>query len=405
MLCAAAMISYLSRNAIGVAEEDVREHFSLTETQMGWVMSAFFITYAFMQIPCGRLCEIWGSRRALATFAVIWSFATMSFGLAMGLWTLLLARLVMGCAQAGLFPGSVISIGHWIPESRRAVANGSLAASMSVGGAVASILTGELLEAGVGWRTVFVIYLVPGVLWALWFYTRFRDKPADETSEERAKPADREGAVADRPSQAWASLFRSRTLWLICAQQACRASGYGFFLTWFPTFLKRTQEVDTATSGWLSSLPLFAVVIGSPTGGMLIDFIWRRTGSRRMSRQVPAAVFLSLSASLLVVAYFVSSSGIEIVLITLSTFSFALAGPCAYSITIDLGGRHVASVFSTMNMCGNLAAILMPIAVPVLVGWTGDWNHALLLVAAIYFFGAVCWMLLDPEKSILREEE
>ena len=109
-LCAAAMISYISRNALSVAEDRVREELELSLLEMGWVMSAFFITYALFQIPGGWLARVWGSRRALAVFACVWSVSTALMGVAAGFWSLFLTRLVMGMAQAGLFPGSAISI-------------------------------------------------------------------------------------------------------------------------------------------------------------------------------------------------------------------------------------------------------------------------------------------------------
>ena len=102
-------------------------------------------------------------------------------GLAAGLWSLLLARLVIGWAQAGLFPGCVISISQWLPASRRALACGCLASSMSIGGAVAAALTGLLLWAGIHWRWVFPLASLPGILWAVWFYGWFRDRPEQFT--------------------------------------------------------------------------------------------------------------------------------------------------------------------------------------------------------------------------------
>jgi len=413
-LCLAAMVSYISRNSISVAEEDVRRDLCLTKIEMGWVMSAFFLTYALFQIPCARICEARGSRRSLAAFAIVWSLSTACLGFATGLWSLIAMRLLMGVAQAGLFPGSVISIGRWLPTDRRAFASGSLASSMSIGGVIAASLTGALLGAGLYWRWVFVLFVVPGLVWAWWFRRWFRDRPDAHAGvnegelelirDGRDPGATRDNATAsDRPGREdpiWRTLLTSRPLLLICGQQFFRAAGYIFYATWFPTYLKETANVTTAQSGFLASLPLLAVVVGSPLGGALADRVWRRTRSRRWSRQLFAMFFLTLSAALVVIAYLVTSTPIIMTLITASSFSFALAGPCSYTITIDMGGRHVASVFSTMNMCGNIAAMITPLAIPVIVEATGEWNHALLLVGGIYLAAAVCWALLDPNGSI-----
>jgi ACS family glucarate transporter-like MFS transporter len=82
------------------------------------------------------------------------------------------------------------------------------------------------------------------------------------------------------------------------------------------------------------------------------------------------------------------------------SFASAFAGPCAYAISIDMGGKHVAPVFSTMNMSGNLGAMLFPSVVPLLVGPSRDWDLVLLFVAAIHLAAAVCWLCLNPSGTI-----
>jgi hypothetical protein len=103
-LCLAATIAYIPRNCIGVSEGSIRASLGLSEYEMSWVMSSFFITYAVLQIPTAWLGHVWGARRALTVFAVSWSVASGLVGLALGMPLLLLTRLGMGAAQAGLFP-------------------------------------------------------------------------------------------------------------------------------------------------------------------------------------------------------------------------------------------------------------------------------------------------------------
>ena len=108
-LCLAAAVSYIARNSISVAEEDVRLELGMSISSMGWVMSAFFITYAVFQIPAGRVADVWGSRKALTVFAVVWSVSSVFMGLAMGFWSLFMARLVMG-VSAGIFLSEVLGL-------------------------------------------------------------------------------------------------------------------------------------------------------------------------------------------------------------------------------------------------------------------------------------------------------
>ncbi len=419
-LCAAASISYLARNCIGVAEQAVRNEFGLTLDQMSWIMSGFFITYAAFQIPCGWLADAWGSRRALPLYAAVWSVATVATGLAGGFWILFLTRLLAGIGQAGIFPGSVNTISRWIPISRRALACGALASFMSVGGAVAVALTGLLLDGGnwfglqvpsLSWRWVFALFALPGFVWTMWFYYWFRDDPRQHGSVnpaeleliqvpgDTAAPSKQPGPIA-RPIP-WTSILTHRDMWWICGQQFFRAAGYIFYATWFPTYLQKTRGVSTAQSGLLTSLPLLAVVVGALLGGLLVDWVFNRTKSVRLSRQVIGIVAMLACAGFIFAAYFVQETMAAVSLITAGSFCAALAGPCGYSITIDKGGDHVAIVFSTMNMMGNIGAAICPVVVARLVTLTGSWDLVLFLFAGIYVAAAICWGALDPTGTIL----
>jgi nitrate/nitrite transporter NarK len=106
---------------------------------------------------------------------------------------------------------------------------------------------------------------------------------------------------------------------------------------------------------------------------------------------------------LTVLAYGAEGVGAAIALLSAGSFLAALSGPCAYAITIDLGGAHVASVFSAMNMAGNVGALVCPVAVERLVAWSGRWDHVLVLFAAVYLVAALAWALLR-HRPLLEED-
>src|SRR5262245_55959226 len=103
-LCAAAAIAYIHRQCISVPAREIQYDLQIDPQQMGWVMSAFFITYAAFQIPSGWLGDRWGTRLALSLFALVWSAATAFMGLAWSFASLMTARQLGGMAQAGSFP-------------------------------------------------------------------------------------------------------------------------------------------------------------------------------------------------------------------------------------------------------------------------------------------------------------
>jgi len=437
-LCAAAALAYIPRNAIAVAESTVRADLGLSKEQSGLLMSAFFFSYALCQVPTAQFGQRLGPRRALPLFAAVWSVATALTAFVSGLGGFIVARVAQGIAQAGLFPVSTLTIAKWFPRTGRAFATGALGSCMSVGSAVCAWLTGVLLEAldphvgpGWNWRLTFLLFGVPGLVWAVWFWKWFRDEPRGHPAVNAAEVELIEGPVASEPQShgapvsdparivsapqlagqetgappttPWLALYSSPALWWICAQQVCRAAGYMFFTSWFATYLQETRGVGIAKSGFLNMLPLLAVVLGGLTGGAVSDWLLARTASRNIARRWMSMVSLFACAGLIFSALAIEDALAAVLVISAGSFCFAMAAPCAYTITIDMGGSQIATVHATMNMMGNLGAWAFPIAVPWLLRHTGSWDAVLLVFGSLFLTAAVFWLLLKPEGTVLDQ--
>jgi ACS family glucarate transporter-like MFS transporter len=424
-LSLAALLAYMQRNSIAVVEKEMRAELGLSEEAMGLAMSSFFISYALLQIPTGWLGDRGGTRRMMPAFMLLASAAMGATALAGGLAGLLAARLGMGTGQAGLLPCATGSVSRWLPMTRRAFASGVLGAAMSVGGALGAALTGALVGP-LGWRWLFLLYALPGVAWAIWFACWFRDRPQDHPGVNPAELAlIRQGSpatenlsgssefVTERLDKSldvvgptpWAAIFTSPAMIAICGQQFFRAAGYMFYGSWFATYLREAREVSLQEAGILTSLPLVAVVAGTLIGGLTSDRVLAATGSRRLARQGLSVATMVACAGFILLARPVGDPWAAVLLITAGSFCSSFAGPCAYAISIDMGGRHVAAVFATMNMAGNLGAMLFPLAVPLLVGPGRNWELVMYAFAALYLAAAACWLALDPRGTIADREQ
>ncbi len=333
-------------------------------------------------------------------------------GLAPGFMVLIFGQLLMGIAQAGIFPASCNSISHWISSARRSFSCGILAGGMQVGAAVSTLLAGVLL-AVIGWRWVFIAFAIPSIFWAVGFFIRFRNDPGKDPSVNTAEleliEAGREDESPDTENEnheptPWGADFSNSAMWALCGQQIFRAAGYMFFASWFPTFLQETRGVSVGESGGLQALVFGATLGGSLIGGILVDRVWKKTGSLRLSRGGVGAVFMFLCGALILGAYFVHNITFAIALLTAGAFCAAMAGPSAFSSTIDIGGRHIPQVFGVMNMSGNFAAAACPVLVGYLFDWTENWNLVLVLFAFVYIAGGICWVFVDPAKRISSQK-
>lgn len=425
-LASAASIAYLCRNCIGVAEKTIREDLGLSEQQMGHVMALFFWSYALAQIPGGRLGEKFGSRKVLPALSSLGSIAMILWSTAGSILALMAGRIAIGLAQAGLFPCSTNTIARWFPGTERAFASGTLGAAMNLGAILAAPLTGWLLDL-ISWRTVFVLYAMPGFLWALGFHRWFRDAPADHASVNDAELTLIVGstdhgqtpsahAPVDDEAIPWKDLLTSPKLLMICGQQFFRAAAAVWFASWFATYLQETRGVTRAASGVLTAIPLAASMIAPLCAGGLSDYVLRRTGNRGLARKGVAAVALLACSVLVFSAWFIEDATLASLVIGAGAFFAACAGPCAYSITMDMGGRHVATVFSTMNMIGNFGAAIFAQIVPTYRQWVlshdslmalcggNSWNAVLLLFGTTYVLAAACWLMLDTTGNVITRD-
>jgi MFS transporter, ACS family, D-galactonate transporter len=411
-LATAAGLAYFCRNATGVPESAIRTELGLSFEQSGWLLSAFFWSYAIFQVPSGWFAERVGSRIALSISVFAWSIAMLGMGLAPGFWLLIAAQATMGIAQAGLMPAAVNSIGRWMPLAQRSAACGILGAGMQVGAVASSGLAGALIDP-LGWRLVFIAFAVPGILWTFGFFARFRDDPAEvlpsDSPELELIRAGRniEDVKAQNDvgeARALLAIMRNPTMWWLCGQQICRSAGYQFFPTWFPTFLQQTHHVSAKTSAYLQGTVFAGVLLGCVFGGFVTDWVWRRTGSLRVSRGGVGAASLIICAVTFISAWFIESTAAAIGLLAIGNFCAAFAGPSAFAATIDIGGRRVPQAAGLMNMVGNLSAAACPVLVARLFQSTTNWNLILPVFAGIFFAGAVCWLFVNPHRPIQYAE-
>jgi sugar phosphate permease len=454
-LCAITTINYLQRNSIGGAETTIRQDLGLTIQDTGDAISAFFLTYALCQVPSGWLAQRWGGKQALTLYAAGWSIVMAFSALAASADALVVDRWAMGALQAGIFPCCTMILASWYPATRRGFASAVLTSFMLIGGVIASVLTGLLIGA-LGWRWLFLLYAAPGLLWAAWFALWFRNQPEDHpgvnigelaiirtgssdplpesgplfepaetpigiTAKSQSlsalsgpsgptaltaapplsPPSSEQNEPAPRPAGSWGWIILSlMTLLLICVQQFCRAGALRFFDFWLPTYLQEARGQSRAAANLWTSLPLWTGVVGSMTGGILSDFVLARTASRRAARQGVAVGGILLGLFCCWLAYGLADVGAAMSVAAAGVCLISFSSPCAYALTMDMGGRNLGVIFATMNMAGNLGAWAFNKAVPRVVISSAGWNGALLLFAVLYLVAVVCWLLINPNGTI-----
>ncbi|MES2790211.1 MAG: MFS transporter [Planctomycetota bacterium] len=409
-LCALAAVSNLQRN-LGVAESTVRDQLDLSLEQMGLLQSCFFWSYALFQVPTAWLGHRWGPRFGLTVFCLTWSLATGLTGMANSFWLLCAARVISGIGQAAALPCIAEVLSQWFSQSVRGRATALISASMQIGAALNAWTTASLLKTfsltGYFWALA-----VPGFIWGVGFYLWFRNSPRDFTTLSPTELAELPAPHHQGPGGgdfSWLKLLSSPVLWLISAQQFCRAAGYIFFATWFATYLQETRHFDVQQSGIATGCTFAGVLLGALFGGTISDWILQRTGSARWARQGVAIASMVSCAACITASYALPGNDrlvaiLSMSLMTLGTFFAGVGGPAGYTVTMDISGKSVAIVFGFMNMAGNFGAALFPLLVPLLLGPSKDqWGQVIFVVVGLYLGAAVFWSLINPHRTVFGE--
>jgi len=384
LLATGTMINYLDRTVLGIAAPDVSREFHLSPEVMGVVLSAFSWAYVAGQIPGGIVLDRLGARLTYFLSVTLWSLFTLLQGFAVNLSSLMGARLGLGLCEAPCFPANNQVVTAWFRQHERARAT----AVYTVGEYVGLACFGPALlwtSSHYGWRTMFVAVGAVGVLFGLVWWWLYRD-PAEEAGRARAKGTPFSWKQVGQ-------LLRARQVAGACLGQFGGYSTMIFFLTWFPTYLATERHMPWIRVGWFSVLPFLAGGAGVLFGGWLSDYLIRRTGSINLARKLPLIAGL-LGASSIIGADYATKDGVVIAILSLAFFSQGMTG-LGWAIISDIAPRNLTGLTGAIfGFSANLAGIITPIVIGVVVGRTGSFAWALAYVGAVALMGAVAYLFI-----------
>jgi MFS transporter, ACS family, D-galactonate transporter len=399
LITAATLINYLDRTVISVAAPLLSKDLQLSPAVMGLVFAAFSWTYAVSQIPGGILLDRIGVRLTYFLSIALWSVCTTLQGLSSGLASLLSARLALGVAEAPAFPCNSRVLSTWFPQHERARATGVYSIGQYFGLAFLSPVL-LWISAAWGWRALFLIVGVTGILFALIWITVYRDP---HTSR-RINQAELDhiaagGGLAERHT---ATRFEWRSIGLLMRQRQVLGASIGqfasnstlvFFLTWFPTYLATERHMAWLQIGFYAVLPFIAATVGVVSGGVLSDFLLRRTGSANIARKLPIVSGLLL-ASTIVAADFLDNDTAVIAVMSLAFFGQGMCN-LGWTLITDVAPKRLLGLTTGLfNLCANLAGIVTPLVVGLIVSATGSFALALGFIAILAIGGVFSYIFL-----------
>lgn len=397
-LMLAGIVNYLDRSTLSIANHSISEEMGLNASQMGLLLSAFSIAYAFSQLPIGALLDKFGARAMLGLGMLVWSVAQLTGGLVHTLQQFLVARVFLGLGEAPQFPAGAKVVSEWFAMRERGGPTGIFVASSTIGPALAPpILT--ILMLSFGWRTMFIIMGVLGVAVALGWYAFYRNRNEVElTSSEMLYLAEGDSGsevVQKLSFPEWKNLFRHRTTWGMLFGFMGVIYMVWLYLTWLPAYLEHERHLSIARTGWVVSIPYIFGTLGMISSGYIADWLMARGMAPMNSRKWPICVGLIGAACFTIPAAYTPSTVMAIVYISAAMAFVNMASGGAWALVSVAIPRHmVASLGSMQNFGGYLGGSLAPLITGVVVDQTHSFVNALLISAAVAFAAALVYMFV-----------
>ena len=390
---ALAMVMYIQRVAISAAAPYITKDFNLTNTEMGWVFSAFAASYALMEIPMGLMGDKLGVRRILTQVVLLWSLFTALTGAAWNLGSLLVIRFMFGTGEAGCFPNLTRMLSAWLPVGERVKAQALMWAFGRWGGALAPPIA-LLAITQLGWRWGFVALSLLGLVWVAVFLPWFRNDPAEHkgvnAEELKLLESSRELVLHDH-GMPWYRLLLQKDIAFLGLQYFGFSYTWYFYVTWLPTWLQRVHGLTKVETAGYAMLPLALGGVGSIVSGLL---------PLSIPRKWVAIGGFTVTGLLILVIPGIQDVKVAMALMALASFSSDLTMPISWNTCVEIGKQYTATVSSTMNMLGNLAGFTAPLVGGIILDHTNqDWNMVLRTMAVAAFMSAACWFFIDPDKS------
>ena len=400
-------VVFIDRSNISIAGTYIAADFNITKPQLGWVFSAFLFGYAAFQIPAGWVVGKLGPRRTL-TYGLLW-WSALSVATALvpsdmehSLWLLIAVRFILGLGEAVAYPSSNQFIAAWFPAEERGKANGWVFGGVGFGSGIAPPLV-ALVIYNYGWHMVFYVSAVIGLIVVAIWHRVARDTPAEHpgvTAEEKAhiRAGTARELAGAMPPVPWGRIFTSRVVWGTTLAYA--AFGYVAFIfhTWFFIYLKDGRGLDLKSSALLGMLPFIAMTVCCLLGGVISDWLVKRSG-QYIGRSAFGAATLFLSAIFLIIGSQAENTTAAALVLAGGAGVLYLGQPTYWAVAADYGGRYTAVVSGIINTSGQIAGAATASLTPLFAERFG-WETAFYVAAVICLICTAPWLIVNPNRRL-----
>jgi sugar phosphate permease len=406
ILSIGGVINYIDRGSLAIANTTIRADLGMSATRMGVLLSVFSLAYAFSQLPMGILLDRFGERVVLGAGMFLWSATQAATGLVRGFASFFAARIGLAVGESPFVVSAVKSVNDWFDVRDRATPMGIVNSATTLGQAIAPpILTVAMLA--FGWRGMFMLIGVPGLLLSIAWYIFYRDRKSVVLDSAEAARLDTSGQrhdLAQISLAQWLSLFRLRTMWGMMLGFGGINYTVWLYMSWMPNYLEAAQHISIAATGILAVIPFFCGAVGMFLSGVVADrLVCRGVPPIRAHRTLLIIGMTCSAACTLLVDRIPNATGAAFA-IGMALFFTYFAGNSGWGLVQSIAPSGIVASVGTIQ---NFGSFLCASFAPIVTGWLLDRTHSfhltLEICSLVSILGALSYLFVVKEPIRIEE--
>jgi sugar phosphate permease len=408
-------LNYLDRVNISIAAPLIQKEFGFSPIELGVIFSAFAWGNFLGQLPGGMLSSKFGAKRMYIIAILFWSGFLALTTLATTLAAFVIFRVVFGFFEGMCWPVASTIGATWFPKSERSRAMSLQSNGMVIGLALAPPFVTYLMIM-YGWRVAFFVSAFLSLIWLVFWVYQMNDRPDKHAGvSESELTYIMEGTIvttatldAEKPltfMQAIKVVIRKPSLYAACLSNSALVWTLYTYTSWLPLYLQHERGFSIAKTGFVAMLPFIFSMITIPLGGIFADWLYKKTGSLKKSKNIPIMSGLFFGGAMMIPAALAEDpmTGVIFLSIGYSLIMFIL-GP-QWAIPPDVGGKKAAGyACALVQMFSHIPGIIAPMFMGYIVQATGHYTAGVITAGLVGILGALCFPLLyRGEKDHYQE--
>ena len=396
LLFFATTINYIDRQVLGILAPVLEKEIGWSESQYGYIVTAFQAAYALGLLLVGRMMDVLGTKIGYTVAMVFWSLAAMAHSLAKTAFGFGAARFALGLGESGNFPAAIKTVAEWFPKKERAFATGIFNAGSNVG-AVAAPLLVPWITLTYGWQEAFIATGAIGFSWLI-FWWLFYEIPRRSKRVSQKELAFIESDPPDPPERiSWLKLMSYRQAWAFAIGKFLTDPIWWFYLYWVPKFLNKTYGLTLDKIG----IPLVIIYVmadvGSIGGGWLSSALIKRGWDVNKGRKT-AMLICALAVVPIVYASQAADLWLAVALLSLATAAHQGWSANLFTTASDMFPRKaIGSIVGFGGMAGSVGGMLFSTSAGLLLEWTGSYMTLYIVAGVAYLLALGIFQLLVPK--------